>query len=82
MNENAQNLIGEINALKSLLSDTDHQLYKMVEGLSDCDTITGVVALFRDFRNEYGEMIANRRAWRSRINEAEAALAELEEDQV
>lgn len=66
MNVTREQLIGEINALKSLLSDTDYKALKFAEG-----EITAA---------EYADTKADRQAWRTRINAAEAELADLPEE--
>jgi hypothetical protein len=50
----------EIRALKSLLVDTDYVGIKVGEGSAT--------------HEEYAEVLANRQAWRDRINELEAML--------
>lgn len=64
----------EINALKNQLEQTDFQLYKVVESLVACTSITGILTVFRSFLTEYGPLVANRTAWRARINELEQQL--------
>ena len=63
---------GEIVALKSLLRDTDYSSNKLVENLSDCDTLEEVFAACQAHHERYGEVIAKRRAWRQKINDLEA----------
>ncbi len=78
MNENRKNYIeGEINALKSLLRNSDYQLMKLVENLTDCTNITGLVACFKAFLEGFGELVKSRRAWRASINTLEAELEEI-----
>lgn len=50
-------MIGEINALKSLLADTDYKAIKYAEGAID--------------EEEYTEIKALRQSWREKINEIE-----------
>lgn len=67
MNEEKQAILGEICALKSLLTDTDYQAIKHSEGvISDED---------------YAPIKAQRAAWRARINELQGELDETEENQ-
>lgn len=60
MNLTRDDLIGEINALKSLLCDTDYKTLKFAEGELSVD--------------EYEETKENRKMWRRRINEIEVEL--------
>ena len=61
MNENNE-LQGEINALKQLLSNTDYQAIKHSEGeMTD---------------KEYASIREKRQKWREKINELEKQLAE------
>lgn len=67
MNE-VERITGEINALKSLLRDTDYKALKFAEG---------------EISNEdYAEIKAQRQSWRDAINELEVELAELEAAEV
>ena len=68
---------GEIVALKSLLRDTDYSSNKLVENLSDCDTLEEVFAACQAHHERYGEVIAKRRAWRQKINDLEAEEEEI-----
>lgn len=65
-------IIGEINALKSLLRNTDYVALKFAEVLPDSEERAELEA-------KYGETIAKRKAWRAKINELEARLEEEEE---
>lgn len=67
----------EINALKNQLEQTDFQLYKVIEQLVSCSSITGILSLFRSFLSEFGPLVTNRKAWRDRINELEQQLEAL-----
>lgn len=62
VNENKK----QINALKKKLTDTDYIVLKIAEAVADNDTAT-VTAL----KTEYATELANRKAWRSQINELE-----------
>ena len=64
----------EINALKNQFEQTDFQLYKVIERLVSCSSITDILSLFRSFLSEFGPLVANRKAWRERINELEQEL--------
>jgi len=62
-----EELQGEINALISLLKNTDYKALKYAEGaITDAD---------------YNAIKAQRQAWRARINEIEAIMAEMEESE-
>ena len=63
---NINELLGEMNALKSLLEDTDYKALKYAEGqLSE---------------EEYAGTRSDRAEWRVRINEIEALLNEMEDE--
>lgn len=57
----------EVRELKARLSETDYAVIKIAEGAATSE--------------EYSEVIAQREAWRARINELEAQLAEEENAQ-
>lgn len=78
IDERIDALQGEMNALLSLLRDTDYASNKLVENLSDCDTLEKMFAACQAHHAKYGDAIAKRRRWRERINEIEAELEELE----
>lgn len=59
-----EEIIGEINAMKQLLSNTDYMAIKYAEGEISAE--------------DYAEAKANRQHWRSVINELEGALEEVE----
>ena len=64
----AQEIQGDINALKQLLANTDYQAIKYSEG-----ELT---------EEEYAEMKANRHRWRTEINELEAELEDADTGEV
>lgn len=74
---NRNDLMGEITACKSLLNESDYQLMKMLESLTDCTTATGLIKVLASFRDEFKELVANRIKWRATVNECEKALDEL-----
>lgn len=78
MDERINELQFEINALKSLLRDSDYQIIKLAEDMTDCTTITGFVKLFKEFLEKFGELVKNRRAWRAKINELETEIAAID----
>ena len=59
-----EEIIGEINAMKQLLSNTDYMAIKYAEGEIAAE--------------DYAETKANRQHWRDVINELEGALEEVE----
>lgn len=66
MEERRIQIIGEINALKSLLNDTDYKALKFSEGaISAAD---------------YEETRLNRQAWREKINDLEEELETMVEE--
>lgn len=65
VNENQK----QINVLKKKLYDTDYIVLKIAEAVADNDTAT-VTAL----KTEYATELANRKAWRSQINELETEV--------
>ena len=80
MDEKRERIVAEINALKSLLSDSDYQLLKMVENLAGCTSIFEILAVFKSFLSDFGELVNSRKAWRENINLLEAELEQLGED--
>ena len=79
MDEKKERIVAEINALKSLLSDSDYQLLKMVENLAGCTSILEILAVFKSFLSDFGELVNSRKAWRENINLLEAELEQLDE---
>ena len=78
---------GEINALKSLLVDTDYKANKIIEGLvatmsgaTAVNFISRFVAWLSDAMREYGEVVSSRAAWRKKINALEAELETLTDE--
>lgn len=60
MDATREEIIGEINAMKQLLANTDYKAIKYAEGeISE---------------EEYAQTKADRQSWRSRIGELEGAL--------
>lgn len=78
MDEKREQIIAEITALKSLLNDSDYQLFKMLENLIDCTSITGILSVFKNFLSEFGDLVKDRRNWRDSINRLEAELEALD----
>ena len=71
MNENTmtrEQLIGEINAMKILLKDSDYVALKVSEALMNGDDT-----------EPYAEKIAARKEWRAKLNEYERLLEEMPE---
>ena len=74
----------EINALKSLLRDTDYKANKLIEGLvatmngaTAVNFISRFIAWLADAMREYGDVVSSRAAWREKIKELEAELEAL-----
>jgi hypothetical protein len=80
MDETRDQIIGEITALKSLLRDTDYEVTKYAEGLTACTTQAEIEAYREAFMAQYGEVIANRQAWRNKIRELEEVLDALDDE--
>ena len=59
-----EEIIGEINAMKQLLSNTDYMAIKYAEGEISAE--------------DYAETKANRQHWRDVINKLEGVLEEVE----
>lgn len=73
----------ELNALKNLLSQTDHVPNKLIEGfIETLSTATPVTILtdlagyIKSASEEYGEVIRRRADFRKRINELEKLMDE------
>lgn len=79
--EKRNEINGEITALKSLLQDTDYQLIKMLENLAGCTSIIDILATFKTFLTEFGELVNNRKTWRENINLLEAELEKLDAEE-
>lgn len=78
MDEKRERINAEITALKSLLTESDYQLIKMLENLAGCTSIVEILAVFKSFLTDFGELVANRKQWREDINTLEAELEQLE----
>ena len=77
----------EINALKSLLRDTDYKANKLIEGLvatmngaTAVNFISRFIAWLADAMREYGDGVSSRAAWREKINALEAELETLTDE--
>ena len=75
----------EINALKSLLYDTDYKANKLIEGLvatmngaTAVNFISRFIAWLADAMREYGDVVSSRAAWREKINALEAELVRID----
>ena len=80
-----EQIIAEITALKNLLEQSDYVPNKLAEGIVlALDGATAVNAIPRllvavmSALDEYRDVVKNRAAWRSRINELEAELDRIE----
>ena len=77
----------EINALKSLLRDTDYKANKLIEGLvatmngaTAVNFISRFIAWLADAMREYGDVVSSRADWREKINALEAELETLTDE--
>ena len=80
MDEKRERIVAEITALKSLLTDSDYQLLKMVENLAGCTSILEILAVFKSFLSDFGDLVNDRKFWRENINLLEAELEKLDEE--
>ena len=78
MDEKRERITAEITALKSLLTESDYQLIKMLENLAGCNSILDILAVFKSFLTDFGELVNNRKIWRKNINTLEAELEQLD----
>lgn len=78
MDEKRERITAEITALKSLLTESDYQLIKMLENLAGCTSILDILAVFKSFLTDFGELVNNRKTWRENINTLEAELEQLD----
>lgn len=79
--ERRNQAMAEITALKSLLRDSDYQIIKLAENMTDCKSATALWACFREFLAEFGVLVQSRRDWRTKINELETFIDSLTEQQ-
>ena len=82
MDEKRERITAEITALKSLLSESDYQLIKMLESLAGCTSLLDILAVFKSFLTDFGELVNNRKTWRENINLLEAELEQLDAESV
>ena len=87
MESKRETIQAEINALKSLLRDTDYKANKLIEGLvAAMDGATAVnfvsrfIAWLTDAMRDYGEVVSSRAGWREKINALEAELETLTDE--
>lgn len=78
MDEKRESITAEIAALKSLLTESDYQLIKMLENLAGCTSILDILAVFKSFLTDFGELVNDRKTWRENINTLEAELEQLD----
>ena len=78
MDEKRERITAEITALKSLLTESDYQLIKMLENLAGCTSILDILAVFKSFLTDFGELVNYRKTWRENINTLEAELEQLD----
>ena len=82
MDEKRERITAEITALKSLLTESDYQLIKMLENLAGCTSILDILAVFKSFLTDFGELVNNRKTGRENINLLEAELEQLDAESV
>lgn len=75
-----QEIIGEIEACKLLLNDSDYSIIKTLEGMIACTSATGIITYLKEITEELRTLKDKRQAWRDRINDLEAQLAALPEE--
>lgn len=82
-------IISEITALKNLLEQSDHVPNKLIEGIvmaldgaTAVNAIPRLLAAVMSALDEYRDVVKNRAAWRTRINELEAELDKIPEDEI
>lgn len=75
-----QEIQGEITACKSLLADSDYSILKTLEGLMTCTSATGIINYFKEITEELLALKDKRQEWRDKINELEAQLSALNEN--
>ena len=75
-----QEIIGEIEACKLLLNDSDYSILKTLEGMIACTSATGIITYLKEITDELRTLKDKRQAWRDRINDLEAQLAALPEE--
>lgn len=73
-------LMGEIAACKNLLAESDYNMLKIVEKLTEATSATGLISLLKSFATDFKSVVENRAAWRETINACEAKLAEMGEE--
>ena len=82
MDEKRERITAEITALKSLLTESDYQLIKMLENLAGCTSILDILAVFKSFLTDFGELVNDRKTWRENINTLEVELEQLDAESV
>lgn len=65
---------GEINALKSLLADSNSSIMETLEGLLSCTSATGIINFLKEQTEELSALVQSRVAWRAKIKELTAQL--------
>ena len=80
-------IIGEITAIKSLLVDTDYKSNMLIESLvvtmkdaTALNFIAKFIAWLAEAVTEFGTVVEERAAYRTRIRELEAELEALEDE--
>ena len=83
-----ERIASEIAALKNLLEQSDHVPNKLAEGIllaldgaTAVNAIPRLLAAVMSALEEYRDVVKNRAEWRARINELEAELEKLQEEE-
>lgn len=79
--ENHEEILAQVNGLKSRLRDTDHTANQIIESLVDAmqdataiDFIAKFLLWLASCASEYGDTIRKRAQWRAKIRELERQL--------
>lgn len=76
-----QEIQGEITACKQLLADSDFSILKTLEGLLSCTSATGMITYLKGLTGDLAELVQRRQAWRDKVNDLEAQLETVEDEQ-
>lgn len=71
---NTEEILGEINACKQLLADSDYTIIKTIEGLLSCTSAIDMIAYLKGIADDVMALKDKRQAWRDTINRLEEQL--------
>ena len=74
-------IMGESLALKELLRNSDYEIIKLAENMTDCTTMAELKACFQTFLTNFGELVQKRRTWRAQVDELQEQLDNLPDDE-